>query len=107
MTAKSTSISCVAMLQEMAPDIVRCCGAGDSQDKMVERAIRYGCKKMQIVKDHYFDQAMIDKAHENGIRCNMFWSDDPEEAKKFLKMGIDCILSNDYNIVAQAVKKTC
>ena len=49
-------------------------------------------------------QAMIDKAHENGILCNVFWSDDPEEAQRFLDMGIDTILTNDYNRIAQAVR---
>ena len=48
---------------------------------------------------------MIDKAHANGIICNVFWSDDAEETKTFLKMGIDTILTNDYNIIAQAVKE--
>ena len=44
---------------------------------------------------------MIEKAHKNGIQCNVFWSDDPEEAKLFLHMGIDTILTNDYHRVAQ------
>lgn len=48
---------------------------------------------------------MIDKTHANGIKCNIFWSDDPEETKEFLEMGIDTILTNDYNIVSQAVKE--
>ena len=48
---------------------------------------------------------MIDKAHENGIICNVFWSDDPEETQKFLDMGIDVILTNDYNRVSQVVNK--
>ena len=39
----------------------------------------------------------------NGIICNVFWSDDPEEAEKFLDMGIDVILTNDYNATAQIV----
>ena len=47
---------------------------------------------------------MIDRAHQNGIICNVFWSDDPEEAKGFLKMGIDCILTNDYWNIATALK---
>ena len=46
---------------------------------------------------------MIDRAHENGILCNVFWSDDPEETVKFLDMGIDTILSNDYNAISQVV----
>ena len=48
---------------------------------------------------------MIDKAHKNGIICNMFWSDEIEETKEFLRMGIDTILTNDYNRVSQIVKK--
>ena len=41
---------------------------------------------------------MIDKARENGIIVNVFWSDDAGETRKFLDMGIDCILTNDYNL---------
>ena len=58
---------------------------------------------MQLFKP-YFDQAMIDKAHEHGIICNVFWSDDPEETKQFLDMGIDTILSKDYFTIANTVK---
>ena len=47
---------------------------------------------------------MIDKAHQHGIMCNVFWSDDPEEPKQFLDMGIDTILSNDYFTIANTVK---
>jgi len=94
--------------QEMAPDITRVVGFDGHAENMIDRAIKYDCKKIQLFKP-YFDQAMVDRAHENGILCNVFWSDDPEEAKHFLDMGIDVILSNDYNRVAQAVaewKKT-
>ena len=92
------------LLQEMAPDIERCCGAGAAPFEMVERALRYGCGKVQLFKPH-FTQEMIDKAHANGIRCNVFWSDDPEETEKFLEMGIDTILTNDYQLIAEVVKK--
>ena len=91
-------------LQKEYPNIPRCCGAGEDKWAIVDRAIRYGCQKVQLFKP-YFDQAMIDKAHENGIICNVFWSDDPEETRKFLDMGIDVILTNDYNTIAQVVAK--
>ena len=93
----------LALARELAPDICRCCGAGGGRWELVERAIQYGCKKIQLFKP-YFNQEMIDKAHENGIICNVFWSDDPDETKKFLDMGIDTILTNDYNLIAQTVK---
>lgn len=97
----------LALCQEMAPDICRCVGYSFSPNNkrdMVDRALAYDCKKIQLFKP-YFDQALIDKAHENGIICNVFWSDDPKEAKEFLDMGIQTILTNDYNLVAQAVEE--
>ena len=48
---------------------------------------------------------MIDKAHEHGIKCNVFWSDNPNETEDFLNMGIDTILTNDYNLVSQCVER--
>ena len=94
----------LAQLCELAPDLARCCGGGDAPYEIVERAIKYGCKKVQLFKP-YFNQEMIDKAHANGIACNVFWSDDPDETEKFLDMGIDTILTNDYNLISQVVAK--
>lgn len=89
-------------LRTLAPDITRCMGGGDEKWEIVERAIRYECKKVQLVKG-YFDQAMIDRAHDNGIICNVFWSDETKEAKQFLDMGIDVILTNNYNEISQLI----
>lgn len=91
------------MAKTLAPDICCCVGGGDEPYEMVERALDIGCEKVQLFKP-YFNQEMIDKAHENGIRCNVFWSDDEEETKKFLDMGIDTILTNDYQRISQVVK---
>ena len=44
------------------------------------------------------------KAHEHGIRCNVFYADDPEEAKQYLDMGIDTILTNNYRVIAETVR---
>ena len=97
------------MCRTLYPDIRRCCGAGWVKGEatpawaIVERAIQFECCKVQLFKP-FSNQAMIDKAHEHGIRCNMFYADDPEEAQRYLDMGIDCILTNDYLTVANAVK---
>ncbi len=98
-----TNDQLLAMAQEMAPDIPRVIGYDGHPENMVDRALRYGAKKIQLFKP-YFDQSIIDRAHENGILCNVFWSDDPEEALRFLDMGCDVILSNEYLKVAQAVE---
>ena len=95
-----------AMLQkskEKYPVIGTCVGAGDRPLEMVERAIAIGAGEIQLVRWAY-NQEMINKAHANGIRCNMFWSDDPVEAVEMLKSGIDCILTNDYLAIANATE---
>ena len=71
---------------------------------VIQPAYSVDCKKIQLFKP-YFDKAMIDRAHENGIVCNVFWSDDEKETDEFLNMGIDTILTNDYNIISQAVDR--
>ena len=95
---------------EIAPDLARCMGAfGQEQDHaiLVDKAIEYGCKKVQFYKPHfkYFDKSMIEKAHKHGIVCNVFWSDNEKETEEFLDMGMDTILSNDYLKIANVVKK--
>ncbi len=92
------------LASELAPDICRCVGAGSAPGEQVERALKYGCKKIQLFKGK-FDQEMIDRAHENGIICNVFWSNEPGEAEEFIDMGIDTILTDNYNLVSQAVKR--
>lgn len=87
----------------LAPDVCRCVGAGSRPWEIVERAIRYDCKKVQFFKPN-FDKEMIDRAHAHGIVCNVFWSDDVEEAKQFLDMGIDTILTNDYLKISGILK---
>ena len=71
---------------------------------MVNRAIELGAYKIQLYKP-YFNQETVDKAHENGIRCNVFWADDPEEAKRYFEMGIDTVLTNDYQTIYNATKE--
>ncbi len=94
----------ILQFKAYAPDIPICVGALPPRWNIVERAIRFGCEKVQLFKP-YFNEEMIRQVHEHGIRCNVFWSDDPEETKSFLRMGIDTVLTNDYNLVSQCVER--
>jgi glycerophosphoryl diester phosphodiesterase len=95
----------IRQFKAYAPEIAICVGhlAARPWD-IVDRAIEHGCQKVQLFKS-YFNRDMIEKAHAHGIRCNVFWADDPEEARSYLEMGADTILTNDYNRVAQVIKK--
>lgn len=93
----------IKQFKEYAPQISVCVGHLDERPwAIVDRAIEFGCEKVQLFKP-YLNQEMIDKAHSNGIICNVFFSDDPKETKHFLNMGIDTILTNDYNLISQSV----
>lgn len=102
--------SLLRMAKRLAPDICRCCGEHERVIRreeapgIVDRAIEHGCQKVQLFKP-FFTKEDIDKAHAHGIICNVFYSDDPDEAQEFLDMGVDTVLSNNYCVVAERVKK--
>jgi len=102
----TTSDEIIKRVREYAPDIRICVGWDGNKEPMsiVDRAILLGAEKVQLYKP-YFNQESIDKAHSHNILCNVFWADDPEEAIRYRKMGIDCILTNDYLTVKNALEK--
>ncbi len=90
-------------LARLAPDIPRCMGWCQewSFKAHVDKALEHGCWALQLFKPN-FNEATVKYAHEKGLRVNCFWSDDPDEAKKFLDWGIDTILTNDYQPMASS-----
>lgn len=94
----------IRQFKAYAPDIPVCVGHLSARPyEIVDRAIELGAEKVQLYKP-YFNQEMIDKAHAHGIRCNIFWTNKPGEANKFLDMGIDTLLTNHFNTVRMAIK---
>ena len=87
---------------EVADWVPRCMASGANKEKLeiVDRAIAYQCCKVQFFKP-YFNQELIDRAHDLGIRCNFFHCEDPVEARQLFEMGIDTILANDYWNIAK------
>lgn len=79
-------------------------GAGDDPWGIVDNAIALGCEKVQLFGDRW-DESMVKKAKEHGIICNAFYSDDVEKAKKYLALGVDTILTNDYQIIDNGVRE--
>jgi glycerophosphoryl diester phosphodiesterase len=94
----------IRKFKEYAPDIPICVGhLGTRPWDIVERAIEVGAEKVQLFKP-YFNEEMIKRAHANGIKCNVFFADDIEEAQKYLDMGVDTVLTNDYLKISTATK---
>ena len=106
-----STVPVLKQMRELAPEIARCAGANRIPGyDLVEMALEVGGSKIQLYKphfDHYgpgYIPEIVRRAHENGIAVNIFWSDDPEEAAEFLRQGVDTVLTNDFQRVAQAAK---
>lgn len=94
----------IAQFKAYAPDIPICVGHDGSRPwEIVDRAINLGAQKVQFFTP-YVSRELIEKAHKHGIICNMFYADDPALAKEYLDIGIDTLLTNDYNVISQVLK---
>ena len=83
-------------LSHLCPDIARCMGENaDNPTTIVDRAIECNCQKVQLFSTKIIP-GLIERAHANGMICNLFYCDEPEEIQNYLDMGIDCILTNNY-----------
>ena len=100
------------IMQRVAPQITRCAGAGSVKPyDLVEKAKKYGCKKIQIYTpdvETYFGPGYVEetcrRAHENGIHVNICHADTPEKTVEFLEAGCDTILTNEFGLVYNAVQ---
>ena len=90
-------------LATLAPNITRCMGGGNDPWAIVDRAIKLGCKKVQLFGNKW-DEGMVKKAKEHGIICNFFYSDDVEKAKWAFEIGVDTVLTNDYQTIFHGTK---
>ena len=94
----------LAQIKSIAPDLAISVGAGDAPYKIVDDAIALGAEKVQLMHGR-FNREMIDKAHQNGIICNVFYADDEETCRRYLDMGIDTILTNNFLKISEIVKE--
>lgn len=100
----STNTEALLEMRKRLPGASYCQGAGMGNAAMVETAIEHGFDKVQIVSWYPYDKEMVDRCHDHGIICNFCQADDPDEAKRLLDMGFDCILTNDFHYVKSGLE---
>jgi glycerophosphoryl diester phosphodiesterase len=85
--------SSLRIAREYAPDVPRACLVSqDDFAKSIAIAKRYACQRIQFFRQ--VTKKQIEQAHEAGLICNLFWSDDPQGAMAYVQNGIDVILTN-------------
>ena len=83
-------------LNQKHPDITRCCLAGrQSPDEQIDLALKYDCARLQFNRKVTVEGAT--RAHDKGLINNLFWSDEVEDARAYVAMGIDVVLTNEAN----------
>lgn len=69
-----------------------------------EMATKYKCSGVQFWYGR-FDEELINKLHNEGVFCNVFYADDAEGYSKYFDMGIDTILTNRMDLAAHYKKQ--
>jgi len=87
----------------LAPGIERCCQAGNKDGTIVANALKYRAQKLQFFVPH-INPEMIDEARGHAIRCNVFFADDPDDARELFRMGADTVLTNNCVEILQALR---
>jgi glycerophosphoryl diester phosphodiesterase len=85
----------------ICPEIPRCClEAQHSGDLMLENAIDLTCERLQFGREKFTEET-VQRALDNGIITNLFWSDSAEEILALYDIGILAPLTNDIGTVKQ------
>ncbi len=83
---------------DYAPEISRACLVSQNDPyASIEAARRYACQRIQFGRSARREH--IQRARELGLICNLFWSDEPADGLKYIRQGIDVILTNRAHIM--------
>lgn len=81
---------------DYAPEIQRACLVRQNEpEASIAVALKWKCHRVQFFRQ--VTEQDISHAHESGLLCNLFWSDQPDEARNYVDMGIDVVLTNTVN----------
>jgi glycerophosphoryl diester phosphodiesterase len=76
-----------------APGIARACLAHQqAPDASIALAVCTECRRIQFGR--HVTPEQIRRARDLGLVCNLFWSDDPQDGRAYVRNGIDVILTN-------------
>ena len=88
-----------------APEIPRACLAAQKvPDHMVTVAEKFACNRVQFGRN--VTPKALKKAHELGLICNLFWSDELNDARSYLSMGINVVLTNAAHKLLPLISKS-
>ena len=95
------SPSALEWMEQLAPSIRRAAiQLPRDTIGIFEMAKKYHCFAVQLWLG-MFDEALISKLHDEGIRCNLYYADQEADFRKYFEMGIDTLLTNRMDLAAR------
>ena len=79
------------------------CQTDDTPCDAVQVAVDCDCKRVQF-STVYANAERVEAAHKADLKCGIYCTNTPAEAKDALALGADTLLTDDYYQVARAVK---
>ena len=95
----------LAAALELCPEIDRACLARQREpEQQIEVAARYRCARVQFGRSA--PEAALAEARARGMIRNLFWADEPQEARQWVQRGIDVILTNRAHAITSALLRS-
>jgi len=90
----------LAWMERVAPEITRVAiqGPRDSMEAFA-MATQYHCSGVQFWLG-MFDRDLIDRFHQAGMFCNLYFADDAAAYEQYFAMGMDTLLTNRMDLAA-------
>ncbi|NOY80711.1 MAG: hypothetical protein GXP31_06865 [Kiritimatiellaeota bacterium] len=85
--------------RQYAPEIARAClAAQDRPAQQIEAALRFECRRIQFGRNATAEHIVA--ARDANLICNLFWSDEPDDASRWCAKGIQVVLTNAAHTLA-------
>ena len=99
----SGSDKVLRFLAEYAPQIGTCYCVYELDAGAISTACALGCKKLQFCECAYSEEGVV-LAHSKGLRCNILFCGDTVQAKAYIDVGIDTLITENDTSVFQLLK---
>jgi len=99
--------SLIEFARKIYPD-VRICNMGRQFNKpeiYIEETKKWKAERLQFTPSYEITEKLVEKAHFYGIIVNVFYANDIKKAEKYIKMGVDVILTDRPDILLKLREK--
>lgn len=99
--------SMIPFARKIYPEIRMCNMRGQTDPwKYIEETKKWKCERLQFFTPSYeVSEEMVKRAHSYGIFVNVFYADTEQDMKKYIRIGVDAILTNYPDILISLVSK--